>query len=179
MDMPPGSTIPLFPCWEGAKNLIFCIAVIWELFRWYGLSHNDLVYAIRRSFNQSYTCSKGYKTPKASMIISPYITTHHFLCWKRAKNLIFWMTYEGCYWQKWHSVSHKGLLYAVRSTSNYLSVYKWGYETLKRQWMSFLIAPHPISPVEWVPQITCFAWNLRGVFGRNDTMWTLRGLDTI
>ena len=53
---------------------------------------------------------------------------------------------------------------------------KKGYATLKQQWMSCFTAHHLISCAERVPEIWYFAWNLRVVFGRNDTRVDHEGL---
>ncbi len=83
---------------------------------------------------------------------------------------------ESYFWQKWHSVDHKGLVDAVRSSSNYPYTSKKDHEILKQQWMSLLVAHHPLSHTERVPEIWYISWKLMIAFGRNDTVWTIRGL---
>ena len=58
--------------------------------------------------------------------------------------------------QKWHSIDHRGLGYAVRSSSNHHHTSKEGYDIYKQQCMSLLAAQHPNPRVERVLQIWYF-----------------------
>ena len=85
------------------------------------------------------------------------------------------MKFDVCYWQKWHVVYHKGLIYAIRSSSNHPNTFKEWFEIVKQQWVSLLVAQHHIPYAERVPENWNVAWNLRFVVGRNDILWIMRG----
>ena len=82
------------------------------------------------------------------------------------------------FWQTWYGVDHKGLVYTVRWASDHPHISKEDYEKVKQQWqwMPLFASQHPISHTERVPGICYISWNLRVVFGRNDTVRTIRGL---
>ena len=92
------------------------------------------------------------------------------------ENLAFCIKFEDCLWQKYHSVDHKALIFAVRTSFHHLYKFKEGYGILKQQCVSLLIAQHPIFHAERVPKIWCFAWNLRGICAINYTVVLLNGL---
>ena len=69
---------------------------------------------------------------------------------------------------------------AIRSSSTHPYRGNEGFKTLKHQWMSHLTAQHFISSAERVPKIWYFlAWNLRLVFRRNDTVWSIKRLQML
>ena len=70
----------------------------------------------------------------------------------------------------------RGLYHAVWNFSKDIYVSKEGCKILRQQWLSLLVTLYPISLAERVFQIWHFARKLRVVFGRKDTMWTVRGL---
>ena len=107
------------------------------------------------------------------MDVSPYRTQSHFPCWEGAQNLIFswnWRVFLG---QNWHDVDRCKLIYDIRSPPNQIYTFGKGFEGLKQQWMSLLIAQYPTSCVERVTKIWYFVSNWRAVFGRNDTVFTI------
>ena len=110
------------------------------------------------------------------MNVSPCNTPPHFMFWEGAHNLIFCMEFDICYWQKWYDVDNKGLPYDIKSAFNDIYILRECQETLKQQWVSLLIAHHPIFCVRSVPKIWHFAWNLGWFVGGNDTLWTRKGL---
>ena len=69
-----------------------------------------------------------------------------------AEKQILCITVESCFGQKWHHVDHMGVVYSTKSSVNHHYISKEGYETLKQQWMSLLVAhPHiscPMQPLE-------------------------------
>ena len=113
------------------------------------------------------------------MHVSPYSKASHMLCWDDAPNLIFCIKCEGCFWQRVRGHGHKGLIDAVRSSSNHPYISKEGYEALKQQWMSLTVAHHPICRGERVPEIWYFAWNSGVVFGRKYIKLTTRGTSMV
>ena len=101
-------------------------------------------------------------------------TASHSLCWEGAQKLKFCMKFVICCWQKWHIKAHWGLIYAITSSFEHSYTSKEDYEAVKLQWMSLLVAQHHTPFAERVRENWNFAWNLRCVVGRNDTLWTMR-----
>ena len=73
-------------------------------------------------------------------------------------------------------MNNKGLVYAIRSSSNYPRIYKEGHVSLKQQCMPLVAAHRTICCAEKVPKIRYFMRNVTVIFGRNDTVFTIRGL---
>ena len=110
------------------------------------------------------------------MFIQCCSTTSHFLCWEGPWYLVFWMKFEGSFGQKWHTVDHTGIVYDIERSFNNSYIPREGYETFKQQWIFSIAAQHLISCTERAPGIWYFAWNLRVVLNRNDTIRTMRAL---
>ena len=96
------------------------------------------------------------------MNVSNYHTASCFMCWEGAPNLILYMKFESCFWQKWHSVNHKGLIYAAWSSSNHQYILREDVDTLKQQWMPLITLKNPISHAKRVLKICSFhsVWEL-------------------
>ena len=109
------------------------------------------------------------------MDVSPCSTLSHFLCWEGARILKFCMKFNISFQQKWYGVDHEGLVDAIKSSSNHPYTSKEGYKTRNQQWMSLLIAHHPISCTERVLKFWYFVWTLIVGFTRKDIVWTIRG----
>ena len=78
-------------------------------------------------------------------------------------------------WQKWYDMNYQGILDAVGSSSHPPYTSKEGYEPIHQQWVSLLVAQHPISLLDKVSLILYFMWNLRDYLDRNGMVWTIRG----
>ena len=55
--------------------------------------------------------------------------------------------------QKWHSIDHRGVGYAARSSSNRHHTSKEGYKTIKQQWISALTSQDHISGADRYPKL--------------------------
>ena len=64
------------------------------------------------------------------MDISHYSTVFPFWCLEGSSNLIFYMTFESSYEQKWYNMENEGHVDAIRSPFNHPYTYKEGYEIL-------------------------------------------------
>ena len=102
-------------------------------------------------------------------------TSSHYLCWDGNWNLMYFMKFDSCFWKKWHGVDHKGLLYAIWSSSTHPYTSKEGYETVKQQCMSLVAVQQPIFPFWEGAQHLIFCMKLRLVFVRNDMVFSTRG----
>ena len=136
----------------------------------YTLSEAEVPYIIIICLNMLLWSSQ------AAMDTSPCSTLSHLLCWDGTQNLIFCMKFEITFWQNWSDGNQKRLIYAIGSLSNHSHTSKEGYEILKQQWVSLLAAYHYNLGTWILSKIGYIAWNLGLVFGRNDIVWTIRGL---
>ena len=82
-----------------------------------------------------------------------------------ASHLPYWagtkIWYFGCnlrvgFGRKWHNETHELQTYAMRCASHLSCASKDGLETLHKQWMSLLVAYHPICHTERVPKTLAF-----------------------
>ena len=74
-----------------------------------------------------------------------------------------------------HGMNHKGLVDAVKRSSNPYHASKEAFEILQQQWMPLFAAQYGISNADGVPQIWHFVWNLGVILGKNGTDSTNTG----
>ena len=73
-------------------------------------------------------------------------------------------------------MNHKEPVDDVRNSYHLTYQSKEGYETLQKQWVPFIIAYHPISHAERVPEIWYFVCHWRNNNSRNDKGVNHKGL---
>ena len=177
MDLPPHITASPFPCLEETWNLIFCMKCgisFWQ--KWYGADRQGSVDDIRSSYNHLCTPNEGFETLKQQWM-SLLAAQYSIYCAERwLKIWYFAWTSRAVFTSKWAGLEHEGCVDAAISPSNLAYHSKEGYDILNQQLMSLLAAHHHISPAERIPEIWYFAWKMRVVIGRKDTVWTISGL---
>ena len=142
--------------------------------KWHSVDHKGLTYAIRSTPDHPYTSIEGYKTLNQQWM-SLLIAHNHVSHVERVPKIKYFHEIgEYFFCQNWHDVDRNKLTYYdIRSPSNHPYTFGKGYDGLKQQWMSLIIAQYPTSCVERVTKIWYFVSNWRAVFGRNDTVLTI------
>ena len=155
-----------FQCWEGIPNLVFCMQVEswhkWNMTR----CEQQLAHICSQKLVPSFSYIKGRLwSTSAAMHVSRYIITSHFHRWEGTSNLVVCMHFESWSWQKWHDVTRKGLIDAIRSFPHLPYASKDCDETLQQQWMSLVAAQYPIHMLRGYPNsvILYVIWELKPV----------------
>ena len=140
------------------------------------MTHNGPVDTIRSSSLLLCASKEGYETPQQQWM-SLLIAYHPIWCAERLSQIWYFVSNsEGQPWQKWHDVNHWGFKVVGRSSSHLSYTSKEHYEILHKQWVSLLVAHHPISCADMVSKIQYSGCNWRIDLGRNSMTKTIRGL---
>ena len=109
------------------------------------------------------------------MDICPYGTATRFVAWSGVQNWLFCLNIESVFCRKDTVSTIRGstiLSEALPIICIHLD--ERCYETIKKQWVPVLMTQCYISQPDLVSQNGYFAWKLRVVFGRKDTVATIR-----
>ena len=161
----PYSTSSNFLCREGVEKLIFWTqfnSYFWQ--KWHHVDHKVLVDALRSSSNNHHISKEGREKLKQQYMFSPCSKSSCFPCREGTWNMIFCMKVYNCFWQKWHAMDHKVLVYVVQSSSHYDYTLMECYRILKQQRRSLLAAHNSISCAETVSNIWRFSLSFSVVF---------------
>ena len=124
IDTSPCSTRAHCMCWKGAQNLKFA----WNLM--FVIGTNDMLCTIGDSFRLLVALPTICIHPREVMkhfINNIYLSSQHditFPVLRGCSKSQICMKFDVCYWQKWHVMYHKGLIYAIRSSSNHPNTFK-------------------------------------------------------
>ena len=159
-------------CWEVSQNRVFYMEFdSSSCQKWHGIDNKEHIDAIRSTSSHLYTSKEGYETLKQQWMYL-IIAQHPISCAERVpKTLHFVWNLRVVLGRNDTRLIIRGSEMISKAPVINIVYLKEGYAALKHQWMSRFTAHHPISCAERVPnQIWYFAWNLRVVFGRNDTV---------
>ena len=128
--------------------------------KWYHVKHEGLVVAIRSSSYLPYVFKEGFETPQQQWL--SLIAVKHPICHTERVPQIWLFAFHLSVdlGEKWHDLTHKGLVDAVRSSSHLSYAPKEGYETLQQQWLSLIVVHHLICCAVRIPQIWHFVFHL-------------------
>ena len=104
------------------------------------------------------------------MAISQHYIASLFPFLEGTPNLAFYVYFESQVWQKWHSLTHKGLEDDGGKFSHLHCASKEGYEILQQQWIHFIVYYYILSCVERLPQIWQVGCNLGVDLNKNGMM---------
>ena len=140
--------------------------------KWNSVDHKGLMYSVRSSLIPYYTIKGGYETLNQQWMYL-IAAQQPILCadsrtmkiWYSTWHLRDLMTRSG---PRWACVCY----YMLLQPSSYI----WGRLGITQSAMDVSYYSTSSHLVCSEPKIWYFAWNLKVVLGRNDTMWTIRGL---